>query len=106
MPVPADRGGYLARMDTAALGNAAQAMGAGRRTKEDVIDPAVGIVMNKRLGDRVSPGEALATLHARTEESAGLAADAVKRALSFSDAPADKPKLVYAVITRDGIRKL
>ena len=106
VPVPADRGGYLARMGTAALGNAAQAMGAGRRTKEDVIDPAVGIVMNKRLGDRVSPGEALATLYARTEESAGLAADAVKQALSFSDAPADKPKLVYAVITRDGIRKL
>ena len=106
VPVLADRAGYLARMDTAALGNAAQTMGAGRRTKEDVIDPAVGIVMNKRLGDKVSPGEPLATLYARTEESASAAAAAVRNALVFSDTPAEKPTLVYAVVTRDGIRRL
>ena len=106
VPVLADRAGYLARMDTAALGNAAQAMGAGRRTKEDVIDPAVGIVMNKRLGDFVSPGEPLATLCARTEESASAAAAAIRNALVFSDTPAEKPALVYAVVTRDGIRRL
>ena len=106
LPVPADRGGYLARMNTAALGTAAQSMGAGRRTKEDVIDPAVGIVMNKRLGDRVAPGEPLATLYARTKESASAAAKAVLSAMEFSDTPAEKPKLVYAVVTPDGIRKL
>ena len=105
LPVPADRGGYLARMNTAALGTAAQSMGAGRRTKEDVIDPAVGIVMRKRLGDLVSPGDTLATLYARTEESAQAAAAAIRKALVFSETPAKKPKLIFAVVTPDGIRK-
>ena len=106
VPVLAQQGGYLARMDTAAVGTAAQVMGAGRRTKEDVIDPAVGIVMNKRLGSRVAPGEPLATLYARTEESAAAAAAAVRDALVISETPAEKPKLIYAVITPAGIRKL
>ena len=105
VPVIAEKAGYLSQMDTAALGNAAQAMGAGRRTKEDVIDPAVGIVMCKRLGDLVAPGDTLATLYARTEESAAAAAAAVREALVFSEAPAQKPKLIFAVVTPDGIRK-
>ena len=105
VPVIAEKAGYLSQMDTAALGNAAQAMGAGRRTKEDVIDPAVGIVMRKRLGDLVVPGDTLATLYARTEESAAAAAAAIREALVFSEAPANKPKLIFAVVTPDGIRK-
>ena len=105
VPVIAEKAGYLSQMDTAALGNAAQAMGAGRRTKEDVIDPAVGIVMRKRLGDLVAPGDTLATLYARTEESAQAAAAAVREALVFSETPAKKPKLIFAVVTPDGIRK-
>ena len=72
----------------------------------DVIDPAVGIVMNKRLGDRVQKGDRLATLYARTKESAANAARAVKDALTITHEAAQPPKLIYAVITREGTRIL
>ena len=106
IPVPAEQGGYLTRMDTAAIGSAAQRMGAGRRVKDDVIDPAVGIVMNKRLGDEVAPGEPLATLHARTEESAQTAAAELRGAITVSDRPPRKPPLLYALVTPEGVRRL
>ena len=106
IPVKAERGGRLTGMDTAAVGSAAQAMGAGRRRKEDPVDPAVGIVMHKRLGDPVSPGETLATLYARTEESGAEAARALKQALVISDGTAGKPPLLYALVTPEGVRKL
>ena len=73
LPVPALADGYIHHMDTVALGNTAQAMGAGRRTKEDVIDPSVGFVLHKRIGDAVTAGEALATVYAKDEESAKIA---------------------------------
>ena len=104
--VLSEKEGYLTRTDAAAIGNAAQAMGAGRRAKDDVIDPAVGIVMNKRLGDRVQKGDRLATLYARTKESAANAARAVRDAMTITHEAAQPPKLIYAVITREGTRIL
>ena len=94
--------GFVTQMDTAALGNAAQAMGAGRRKKDDVIDPSVGFVMRSRLGDHVRPGDVLATLHAKEEDSLSQAAQSLLRAVTVSPAPAKKPPLIYAVITKDG----
>ena len=98
--------GYVAEMDTAALGLAAQGMGAGRKTKEDVIDPAVGFVMRARLGGRVRPGDPIATLHARDEASLAAAAEAIRKAVVLSDAPVQKPALIHAVITQDGMETL
>lgn len=98
--------GYVTEMDTAALGMAAQRMGAGRAKKTDQIDPAVGFVMRARLGDRVRAGDALATLHARTAQSADEAQTALLNAVTLSDAPAEKPPLLYAIITKDGTRRL
>ena len=61
MPCPED--GYIYRMDALGLGRLAMEIGAGRETKDDVIDPAAGIVLNFRKGDRVSQGETLARIH-------------------------------------------
>lgn len=61
--VTADLGGYVTAIDTREIGMAALMLGAGRLTKADRIDPAVGIRMAKRLGDRVERGEVLAELH-------------------------------------------
>ena len=98
--------GYVAQMDTAKIGLTAQGMGAGRRTKTDVIDPAVGLVMRARLGDQVRAGTPLATLYARSEESAFEAETALRAAIKVERTPAPKPPLLYAVITRDGTRML
>jgi pyrimidine-nucleoside phosphorylase len=61
-PVAAPGSGFVAGIDAEAVGVAAMRLGAGRLTKEDAVDPAVGILLHKKLGDRVERGEPLATL--------------------------------------------
>jgi pyrimidine-nucleoside phosphorylase len=61
--------GFIAAIDARAVGLLAAAMGAGRTTKEDRIDPSVGIVLHKKRGAWVRAGEPLATLHLRDESA-------------------------------------
>ncbi len=104
--VPAAVSGYVHRMDTVALGNAAQAMGAGRRVKTDVIDPAVGFVMCRRIGDRVEAGEALATVHARDEATAQAASEAIVRCVAIGAEPSAPCKLIHAIVTNESVERL
>lgn len=69
----AQQKGFLMRMEAERIGRAAMVLGAGRARTEDVVDPAVGLVLHKKAGDAVEPGEALATLHVNRP---GSAADA------------------------------
>ncbi|ABS24875.1 thymidine phosphorylase [Anaeromyxobacter sp. Fw109-5] len=62
--VPSPAAGFVAELDAEAIGLAAVALGAGRARVEDRIDPAVGVVVAKKLGDRVERGEPLCTVHA------------------------------------------
>lgn len=98
MPVYTEKAGYLYSIDARKLGLASCVLGAGRLKKEDVIDPAVGILMLKRVGDRVDPNEPYAYLYvnddARLEEALGLIREAVTVS---SEAPEDLP-LVYDII--------
>ncbi|MFQ5776837.1 MAG: thymidine phosphorylase [Terriglobia bacterium] len=55
--------GFLARMETERIGWAVMALGAGRQRVEDRVDPAVGIVVHKKVGERIERGEPLATVH-------------------------------------------
>ena len=104
--VPAAVSGYVHRMDTVALGNAAQAMGAGRRVKTDVIDPAVGFVMCRRIGDRVEAGEALATVHARDEATARTAPLQWRRSARWLPKPPAPCKLIHAIVTNESVERL
>ncbi|MCM3269295.1 pyrimidine-nucleoside phosphorylase [Paenibacillus elgii] len=106
--VPAPEEGYVAAIDAEALGITAMLLGAGRATKEDKIDLAVGIKLFKRVGDPVKQGEPLAELYINREDSAETAEMMQRTAAAFkiASAPAEKLKLIYAVITKDGIRKL
>jgi pyrimidine-nucleoside phosphorylase len=69
-PVPAPEGGYVEAIAAADVGLAALHLGAGRATKEDVVDHAVGVVCLRKRGDRVEAGRPVAEVHARDEESA------------------------------------
>ena len=104
-PVFCNQSGYVAEMDTTALGLAAQAMGAGRQKKSDQLDYAVGFVLHVRLGNRVEPSTPLCTLHARTDADARAAERAIRAAIRFSDTPVQQPPLCYAIITKDGVRR-
>jgi pyrimidine-nucleoside phosphorylase len=93
--VTAPRGGTVTRLGAIRIGNAALRLGAGRRTKEDDIDHAVGVVCLRKRGDRVEAGETLAEVHARHEESAAEAADDVLAAYELGDeAPRERGVLL------------
>jgi len=65
---PADATGYVSRIDALGVGRAMISLGAGRRTKEDAVDPLAGCLLIKRQGDVVAPGDVLARVTASTEE--------------------------------------
>jgi thymidine phosphorylase len=67
------------------VGLAALELGAGRRTKDDVVDHAVGIVCHAKRGQVVAQGHLLADVHARDEESAATAVEAVLAAYELGD---------------------
>jgi pyrimidine-nucleoside phosphorylase len=91
--VPAPAAGVVEAIDAQAVGLAAVALGAGRARVEDPVDPAVGLVVARKLGDRVERGEPLCTVHAgpRSEARAAIVAR-LQRAWSIGpSAPAARP---------------
>ena len=96
--VAAPRSGIVHRVDARALGVLARDMGAGRATKTDVINPAVGLIVHRKAGDPVRTGEALATLHlARPDGREDLAARCAA-AFAIGDTPPPARPLVHAVV--------
>lgn len=65
--VPARQDGVVAEIVADEIGTAAMLLGAGRATKDSEIDLAVGLMLNKKIGDRVQAGESLVTIHANRE---------------------------------------
>ena len=103
--VKVGREGYIVSMDTEALGYAAQAMGAGRVQKTDVIDPSVGYILPVRIGDHVTADATLCTLYARNEADADKAEAAIRAAITIGDAPVTRPPLCYAVVTAGNVTR-
>ena len=104
--VKAGQSGFITAMDAEALGYAAQAMGAGRVQKTDVIDYSVGYILPVRIGDRIAPDDVLCTLYARSEADAAKAEAAIRAAITIGDAPVERPPLCYAVVTAEGVERL
>ena len=105
-PVKARQDGYLSHVNGTALGLAAQRMGAGRISKADIIDPAVGFVMEKRIGDCVKAGDTVCTLHAASEQNAKETEQRILDALTFTNEPAPKARLLYALVKPEGVTEL
>ena len=96
--VQAPRGGYVGAIGAVDVGLAALRLGAGRRTKDDDIDHAVGVLCLKKRGDAVDPGDVVAQVHASDDESAARAADEVLAAYAFADdAPAARPIVLETI---------
>jgi len=87
LAVDSDRRGYVARIDTRAVGMAIVALGGGRSRVEDTIDHGVGITDMVGLGERIEPGQPLAVIHARRDDAAARAAVAVREAVALSESP-------------------
>jgi len=97
-PVPSPASGSVESIEAEAIGLAAMALGAGRATKEDVIDPAVGIVLRKKVGDAVREGEILADVHSADAERAEAAAARVGAAYSIVRSRAPRRPLIHEVV--------
>ena len=96
--VSATRDGIVTRLGARDIGNAALELGAGRRTKADAIDHAVGVLCFAKRGDTVLAGDDLAEVHARDDEAAERAAAAVLGAYAVGDAaPAERGILLDVV---------
>ncbi len=96
--VTAPRDGVVSRVGALAVGIAALELGAGRRTKEDAIDPAVGVLCFAKRGDTVLAGDDLAEVHARDDASAQVAANAILAAYTIADeAPASRGILLEVI---------
>jgi pyrimidine-nucleoside phosphorylase len=96
--VPAPSAGHVRRIGAIAVGNAAVHLGAGRRTKEDVIDHAVGVLCLAKRGDAVEQGQPLARVLAREEATAAAAVDELLAAYELADdAPRERPVLLEVV---------
>ena len=96
--VTAAQDGYIAAIRTRDIGYAAKALGAGRERKEDAVDLSVGLVMKKRIGEYVRQGETICTLHVGANSNEARAMELVQGAITYSDQPVEKPRLVYCVV--------
>ena len=94
----ADKGGYVTKMHTSDIGNAAKLLGAGRERKTDVLDLSVGIVMNVRLGDAVKKGDTLATLHVGEKSDKVGAYNMLKKSIVIGDEKPELKPLIQAVV--------
>ncbi len=101
-----DEDAFLSGEDCQALGWAAQHLGAGRASKEDVIDPAVGFILHRRIGDRCVRGESLCTVFASDPAKARKAEKEIRDALRFSQEACGRAKIIYDTVEADGTRKI
>ena len=104
--VACGKAGYVQKMDTTALGLAAQAMGAGRMELGDALDYSVGFVLPVRIGDRVEADTPFCTLHARTEADADQAEQAIRQAVRIGDEPCGRAPNFHAIVTKEGTQRL
>jgi pyrimidine-nucleoside phosphorylase len=97
--VCSDADGYVGRIAAHDIGLASQRAGAGRETKDDVIDLSAGVILHRKVGDPVRVGETLAVIYGNDEAKLNVAAELAKAAFYVaSDKPEPAP-LVHAVIT-------
>jgi pyrimidine-nucleoside phosphorylase len=104
-PVLASTTGYVERADALEIALAGKALGAGRDRKDATIDLAVGIVLHKKVGDRVAAAEPLATIHARTAAAAESVANRVAAAFIVGNSTAPRALLLRRV-TASGVERL
>ena len=106
LQVAAPKSGFIASMQCEQIGTACVILGGGRERKEDSVDPAVGIVLHKKVGDRVAASEALATIHYNSDAKAARAVQLIEASCEITDeAPRAKRPLIHRVIDENTIGK-
>lgn len=100
----APKNGYISAVDAYRFGMASLEMGAGRRRKEDAIDPVAGIVIHKKIGDRVESGETIATGYTNKEETIETAREWLASACTIDDQQPAALTMISHVVDKKGTR--
>jgi len=95
--------GWVSAINARAVGRALVGLGGGRRKAEDSIDPSVGFLVQKRVGEKVTRGDTLVTVLARSQEEASRMGDEVTRAYTIDAASPTPRPLVRHLVTRDHV---
>ncbi|TYA13246.1 pyrimidine-nucleoside phosphorylase [Paenibacillus faecis] len=105
--VKAEKRGFVESIQAEEIGVAAMLLGAGRETKDSVIDLAAGLSLRKKIGDPVEVGEVLAVLHLNPpfQDRLEEASRKVKEAYGITDEKVPRRPLVFALITPEGVRR-
>ena len=96
--VVSPRGGYVTSIDAEDIGSASNLIGAGRDKREDAIDPAVGIILEVKAGEKVDAGSVLCRLYYTGEERVEEAAEKVEDAFRISGQKPDERELILEVV--------
>ena len=100
IPVESDRDGVVCKIHSQNIGIIAMELGAGRATKESTIDLAVGLVLNKKRGEKVSKGDVIAYIHANDMEKAEKAKAKILESYVIEKDYEDNIPLIYEVVTK------
>jgi thymidine phosphorylase len=101
--VRSPRAGYVSGIHCEQVGTACVILGGGREKKEDSVDPAVGITVHKKIGDKVVAGEAICTVHCHSDAQAARAVKLLEESYTIADAPpGHKPALIHRAIHKGG----
>ncbi len=101
--IKADKDVYVSSLHAEELGLCAMRLGAGRATKDDVVDLSVGIMLNKKVGDLVRKGEVIATVYANDEQRLNGVLPDILSSIKTSEEFVERPELIYSLISKEGI---
>jgi pyrimidine-nucleoside phosphorylase len=96
--VSLNKSGFVKAIDNYRVGMASLELGAGRKTKEDIIDPTAGIIFNVKIGDGLKNDNVIAYIHSSSLSKIRKAEQILKRAIDISKSKVLKPKLIKKII--------
>src|SRR5690349_2018956 len=97
--ITSPRAGYISVIDAEGIGRASSMIGAGRNTKEDVIDPAVGVILEVKVGNKVEAGAVLCRLYYTGEENVEEASQQIEDAFRISASTPEERELILEVVS-------
>jgi len=98
----ADSSGYISKMKADDIGRASMILGAGRQKKNDTIDLAAGVLLNKKVGDKINKGDVIAWIYTNRQDAVLEARDILRKAIHIEEAPSDERPLIFGLIDSKG----
>jgi len=102
--IKSDKAGYLTEMNSYEIGMASVEMGAGRKKKEDDVDPQAGIVLKKKIGDKIEKGETIMVGYTNNPSAIEASSDQLIGAVTIAETEPESVNLISHIIDKDGSR--